>query len=700
MPNSNDKESFIKRLTEIIHTNITNEQFGVNELAKELGMSRSNLHRKVTAFTGKSVSTFISDIKLDKATHLLKESSSTISEIAFECGFQSTTYFSKCFKDRYGFPPGEVRNHMNEVDSQEENSLQMESRRKPAKSISIYYFLATSLILLLTIALIVWKPFQKTEEPADKSIAVLPFINDSPDETEMYFINGTMEAILDNLCKIADLRVPGRMSVEQYREHPKSIQTVAKEMNVSYILEGSGQKIGERILLSVQLLDGIHDQHLWSKQYDRKIQHVEDLIDIQSEVAKLVAAEIKAIITHEEKKIIEKAPTISLTAYDFYQRGREEHQSYRLNGDRRALERAEDLYHRALEYDSSFAQAYTGLAKVFWNKYYWDTYLSENFLDSALILTDIALSLDNQLSEAYVIRGDYYKDNNKKEQAINEYDQAIKFNPNDWMAYYQKGMLYYHDDLVNSIDNIQKAASLHKGPLLPEIYRRLGIVYNHAGFKQKANYYVEEALKLDDDSAAYFGALAEIEDGIGNFKKAIEFGEKSYAIDSTDWWVIFLLGIDHMFLGHNERFLDYITKYQDRLKTLNNPHPWGIIKVGYAYWINGFREEATSYFNTALEFYDELIELDRFYILELHTYYNLATLHAFLGEKEEAYENLRVMNQCKRMPLWMIKEINNDPLFDSIRDEPDFQRIARDVEAKYQAEHERVRQWLEDNDML
>lgn len=110
MPNQKDKESFLTRLTEIIHTYITNEQFGVNELARELGMSRSNLHRKVISYTGSSVSKFICNVRLNKAKELLIESTFTISEIAFETGFHSVTYFTKCFHDRYGYPPGEARN--------------------------------------------------------------------------------------------------------------------------------------------------------------------------------------------------------------------------------------------------------------------------------------------------------------------------------------------------------------------------------------------------------------------------------------------------------------------------------------------------------------------------------------------------------------------------------------------------------------
>jgi len=109
----------------------------------------------------------------------------------------------------------------------------------------------------------------KEKEILDKSIAVLPFINDSPDEENVYFINGTMEAILDNLCKIEDIRVVGRTSVEQYRNAPKPIPVIADEMNVSYILEGSGQKDGNKVRLTLQLIDGINDQHLWSSPYNQ-----------------------------------------------------------------------------------------------------------------------------------------------------------------------------------------------------------------------------------------------------------------------------------------------------------------------------------------------------------------------------------------------------------------------------------------------
>jgi len=247
----------------------------------------------------------------------------------------------------------------------------------------------------------------------DKSIAVLPFINDSPDVKDAHIINGTMASIHSNLCKIKDLSVLDRSSVEQYRDVSKPLPDIAKEMNVSYVLGGSIQKLGSRIILFLQLIERNNGNVMWSEKYDRTIQKVEDLIDIQSEVSQLVAAEIEAIITPEEKQLIEKIPTLDLTAYDFFLRGREEHEKYDSDhSNKEALKRAEKFYRQTLELDSTFAQAYVELGYVYWIKHHWDTYFDENFLDSMLVLANIALSFDDQLDEAYNQRGQYYRANN------------------------------------------------------------------------------------------------------------------------------------------------------------------------------------------------------------------------------------------------------------------------------------------------
>ena len=673
---------FLEKVHEAIEKNMGNENFGVDELAHEIGISRSQLHRRLKLLNGQSASQMIREFRLKKAFELLQHKAGTASEISYQVGFGSPSYFNTCFNNNFGYPPGKVK-RIRSSGSTKKYSISWK-----------FIFISFATLVVVASMFILYLETRIT----DKSIAVLPFKSLSDDPEKQYLADGVMDAILLHLSKIEDLRVIDRTSVEQYREPDRKANIICKELDVAYLLLGSFQKYGDQVRLIVQLIRPGKEGHIWAEEYNR---NWKDIFFVQSEVAQTVARELQAVITPEEKQLIEKIPTANLTAYDFYQRGRQENVKYWLdNNNREALERAEDLYQKAIEYDFAFAQAYTGLAWVYLEKHYYETFFTEDFLDSMLILADIALSLDDQLAEAYEVRGDYYRLNYKKGQAINEYDKAIKFNPNDWWAYFGKGLLFYSDDLVKTIDNLHKVALLHRGPFLPTIYRSIGRSYATAGFKETSLNYLKEALKLDDDSAAYYSYLAEIEDCNGNFIQAIEFGEKSYAIDSTNLWTVFLLGIDYMYIGEFKESLEYFKKYDRTLKTFDRPYRWEPHLIGYAYWVNGFKEETRNYYNTVLEIYDEMLELGRHPFQDFVTFHSLAAIYTFLGDKDKAFEYLRLFNQRQRMPLYMIKEIKNNPLFDSIRDEPEFQQIVRDVEAKYQAEHERVRLWLEEQGML
>lgn len=556
---------------------------------------------------------------------------------------------------------------------------------------------------VITLALIILGIFFipkliRPEEQLEKSIAVLPFHNDSSDEENQYFINGLMDAILDNLCKIKDLRVISRTSVEQYRNSPKSIPEIARELDVNYILEGGGQKYEDNIRLTVQLLDARNDRHIWSKPYNRK---TKDIFSVQSEIAQLIADELKAYITPEEKQLIEKTPTASLTAYDFFQRGRDEHWKYLTGGGgREALGRAENLYREALEYDSTFAQAYSGLAMAYWNKTCWSGFFSENFMDSVLILADIALSFDKQLAEGYWAKSAYYFFHGNAEQAIEEADKAIKFNPNDWMPYWGNGIIYSNLDLVKSIDNYTKAISLNRSSMLPNFLTNLGWVYHHAGFIEKFKNCLQEAIKLTGDSTGYYAGLGSSESHQGNYAKAIEFLEKGHKIDTNRLDIIGRLGYCNMFLGHYREALKYYKTYVERLEASGSGDLQNMHRVGYVYWQNGYKKEADYYFNMQLEYCNESIELGREYSRNLSAFYDLAGIYAFRGERDKAIENLSKFNQRKWMDFFMSRLIKQDPLFDSIRNDPEFLEIVRDIEGKYQAEHERVRKWLEEQGKL
>jgi TolB-like protein len=152
-------------------------------------------------------------------------------------------------------------------------------------------------------------------EIVDKSIAVLPFKNESSDSLNLYFVNGLMESALNKLQKIGDLRVISRTSVEKYRNTNKGIPEIAEELNVNYLVEGSGQRVGDQVLLNIQLIEASSDQPIWVEQYNREVR---DVFALQNEVAKEIATAIKAVVTPAELKQIEKKPTENLLAYDYY----------------------------------------------------------------------------------------------------------------------------------------------------------------------------------------------------------------------------------------------------------------------------------------------------------------------------------------------------------------------------------------------
>jgi TolB-like protein/lipoprotein NlpI len=551
----------------------------------------------------------------------------------------------------------------------------------------------------------------KQTNKIEKSIAVLPFRNDSPNDTNTYFINGIMEKVLNNLQMIKELRVISRTSVEQYRNTTKSIPEIAKEQGVNYIVEGSGQKYGNKFSISVQLLKAAKENHLWGKSYEQEIKETKDIFDIQGQIAQAIAAELKAVITPEEKQLIEKVSTTNLTALDFYQRGREEEgrfpyydmteSSAFLGGlnpsTGQSIERAEKMYKTAVVYDSTFALAYTGLAGIYWRKNYYKEYLSENFLNSVLKLANRALYFDDQLPDAYFIRGMYYGTIGLNKNAYEDFDEALKLNPNYWLAYYGKGFYSEDNDNLEALKNYKKAASCHHGSGLSTIFKKISFILSATGFRELARNYSLEAAKLESDSTSYYFWLYMHE---FDHKKCYEFYKKRYSHDTTDLKAIEFLTEYYQGTGQFKECLRFQIKWLNGLKEEGRERRNSMQRIGYAYFKNGLKDSADYYFNKQLEICNEEIRLNSPYGISGSAYYDLAGVYSYMGNKTKAYENLKIYNQRPRIDLWIRRYIKYDPLFDSIRNEPEFQNIMKDMDAKYQAEHERVKKWLEEQGKL
>jgi len=196
----------------------------------------------------------------------------------------------------------------------------------------------------------------------EKSVAVLPFKNDSPDQDNSYFVDGLMEEVLNNLQKIKDLRVISRTSVEKYRNQTKSIPEIARELGVNYIIEGSGQKFGNTFRLRVQLLRAAKEDHLWGESYQKEMVEVKDIFKIQSNIAESIASELEAVITPRENQLITMVPTSNKDAWEAYMMGR----FYLNKGTESNFETALKYFELSTEKDPEFAPGYAGIARV-WN---------------------------------------------------------------------------------------------------------------------------------------------------------------------------------------------------------------------------------------------------------------------------------------------------------------------------------------------
>jgi TolB-like protein/Tfp pilus assembly protein PilF len=553
----------------------------------------------------------------------------------------------------------------------------------------------------------------QNREP-EKSIAVLPFQNDSPEVSEetTNFINGLMDELISNLQRIKELRVLGRNSVEQYRNNmSKSNPDIARQLGVTYIVEGSGQKYGNSFSLRVRLINAKGKEALiWTKSYEQEIKGTEDIFAVPSQISQTIAYELKTVISPEEKLLIEKTSTTNIEALYFYQQGNEEYRKYMINNsDKEALLKAELYYRKALNYDSTFARAYTGLAGVYWGKHFIEEYLTQDFMDSVLIYSNIALGYDDHIAEAYLLRGDYHRERIESKQALEEYDKALNINPNFWQAYSSRASLYYlTGDYDKAYEDAILAIKLNRGPELPVSLLTLGLPAMHYGFFNEAKYFLDEVLKLNGDSAFYLYYLGMLEMYQENFGKAIEYSERSYFLDSTQTELLQNLGNFYWVTGQKETALDYYNKYISRSESFKSKL-WfeekthsiqAVHRLGYCYWITGHKDKAELYFDEQKRICEESIKLNREYGAK--AYYDLAGIYALRGEKEKAYENLHlyVKESGENHTYAMIWYLKYDPFFDSIRNEPEFQDILAERKAKYQESHEKLRKWLEDQGII
>jgi TolB-like protein/predicted Zn-dependent protease len=197
-----------------------------------------------------------------------------------------------------------------------------------------------------------------TSNADSKSIAVLPFESLSEDKSNAYFADGIQDEILARLSKIADLKVISRTSTQKYKSAPSNLREIAQQLGVANILEGSVQKAGDQVRITVQLINALKDDHLWADTYDRKLV---DIFGVESEVAKAIADALQAKLTGGEQQALAVKPTNNSEAYDAYLRGLALEGRASTPND---FERVVGFYERSAQLDPAFALAWARLSRA------------------------------------------------------------------------------------------------------------------------------------------------------------------------------------------------------------------------------------------------------------------------------------------------------------------------------------------------
>jgi TolB-like protein/Tfp pilus assembly protein PilF len=291
----------------------------------------------------------------------------------------------------------------------------------------------------------------------DKSIAVLPFENLSDEKENAYFADGVQDDILTNLSKIGDLKVISRMSVMSYRgDGVRNAREIGKALGVATLLEGSVRRIGNRVRVSVQLINANNDEHLWAEDYDRDLT---DVFAIQTDLAQKIASTLQAKLSPNEKARLNRRPTENADAYLLFV----EAERYAVGAEmlRDDSRKAEQLYEQAIKLDPNFAAAFACLSMV-------ESWIYHSFdpipvhREKARFAADEALRLQPDLPEGHLALGfSYYYGDRDYDRALAEFEIAKRDLPNEAQAYMSIGAIQRRQGKwPESTTNLEKSAAL------------------------------------------------------------------------------------------------------------------------------------------------------------------------------------------------------------------------------------------------
>lgn len=520
--------------------------------------------------------------------------------------------------------------------------------------------------------------FDRTPNPdslssLDKSIAVLPFKNESSDSTNLYFVNGLMESTLNNLQKIEDLLVISRSSVERYRITDKTIPEMAEELHVNYFVTGSGQKIGDQVLLNIQLIEASSERQIWAEQYNRK---VGDIFELQNEVARKIAGSIEAIVTPAELELIEKPPTDNLLAYDYYLQALDPFLSRTNEG----LTQAIGLFEQAIEQDPEFSLAYANIAISY---YLLEMFQAEKqYTEKINSYADKALLFDSKSEASLIAKAFYYIQIKEYQAGLPHLQKALEYNPNSSLAVQMLADFYFR--LVPNSERYLEYAL--KGVQLnlasdsitqSYIYLQLGNALVQNGFVEEALSYINNSLQYDPGNyySPYVKILVQYAKD-RDIERTTTLLEQTWQNDTSRLDILQDLANFHYYQKDYENAFFYFEKFVNAKETFGlDIYPHEDIKIGLVYQKMGLDEQAADYFRKYVEF----CKADQ----SIYQSASMASLFALEGKNDQAIEQLKIFATQNDYQYWILVFMELDPVMHPLKSHPEFKGVIQKIKDRF-----------------
>ena len=473
-------------------------------------------------------------------------------------------------------------------------------------------------------AWVAWQQFYgKSAAPPIRSIAVLPLRNLSGDAAQEYFADGMTEQLITELSRIHALKVISRTSVMQYKSTKEHLPQIARELGVDGIVEGSVIREGDQVRITVQLLDGRNDRHIWGEDYQRELRGI---LTLQREMAQAITQQIRIQLTPQQQARVSSGRAVNPEAYEAYLRGR----FYLTNQLTMAqpLNMAQRYFEEAIQKDPGFALGYVGLA---------DSY--------------VYLALFNQLSpeRAY----------GPAEEALR---RALELDDSIGETYDALGLLSWRFewDLDAAEREFNQAIAL--APSYSCAHERRAVFLGFTGRRAEALAEVAKSSELDPGSTS---AMTEI--GVyyqlRDYEGLVEASRRGVVSNPNEWWEHYHLGVGYEGIG---KLLEAVSEYQ-RAVELSDGDPDSKAALAHTYAVIGRRAEAEKILGD-LERKSKSVYISPYFI---------ATIYAGLGEKNKAFEFLERAYLERNLDIsWSLKA---DLRIDNLRSDPRFEALLQRV---------------------